>query len=53
MKLLKDKLALVTGSSRGLGAAIAAGMAAHGAKLILTDVDVIGAEELARDLTAK
>lgn len=53
MQLLKDKLALITGSSRGLGAAIAAGMAAHGARVILTDVDVTGAEDLARELSAK
>ena len=53
LQLLTDKLALVTGSSRGLGAAIASGMAAHGARLILTDVDVTGAEDLARDLSAK
>jgi NAD(P)-dependent dehydrogenase (short-subunit alcohol dehydrogenase family) len=34
MELLKDKLASITGSSRGLGAAIAAGMAAHGARVM-------------------
>lgn len=53
MQLLKDKLALITGSSRGLGAAIAAGMAAQGARVILTDVDATGAEDLALDLSAK
>ncbi|PRX08778.1 UNVERIFIED_ORG: NAD(P)-dependent dehydrogenase (short-subunit alcohol dehydrogenase family) [Martelella mediterranea] len=38
-QLLKGKLALVTGAGRGLGAAIATGMAAQGARLILTDRD--------------
>lgn len=37
--LLKSKLALVTGAGRGLGAAIAAGMARQGARLILADID--------------
>lgn len=38
-QLLKGRIALVTGAGRGLGAAIAAGMADHGARLILTDRD--------------
>lgn len=38
-QLLKGKIALVTGAGRGLGAAIAAGLAEHGACLILTDRD--------------
>ena len=37
--LLKDKRVLVTGAGRGLGAAIAAGMAVQGARVILADVD--------------
>lgn len=37
--LLQGKLALVTGAGRGLGAAIARGMAKAGARLILTDLD--------------
>ena len=37
--LLRDKRVLVTGAGRGLGAAIAAGMAVQGARVILADVD--------------
>jgi NAD(P)-dependent dehydrogenase (short-subunit alcohol dehydrogenase family) len=36
--LLEGKLALVTGAGRGLGAAIAHGLAAAGAEVILTDI---------------
>lgn len=39
MKLLQDKVAIITGSGRGIGAAAAAMFAAHGAKVIVTDID--------------
>lgn len=39
MTLLAGKLALVTGAGRGLGAAIAAGMARQGARVLLADID--------------
>jgi 3alpha(or 20beta)-hydroxysteroid dehydrogenase len=38
MHMLRDKVAIVTGASRGLGAAIARGMADAGASVIMTDV---------------
>src|SRR5579885_2178264 len=41
---LKDKVAIVTGSSRGIGRAIALGLAAEGARVVLT---ARGAERLA------
>ncbi len=41
---LKDKVAIVTGSSRGIGRAIALGLAAEGARVVLT---ARGAEKLA------
>lgn len=37
--LLKNQLALVTGSARGTGAAIAMGLAREGARVIVTDID--------------
>ena len=37
---LNGRLALVTGAGRGNGAAIARGLAAAGARVIVTDVDL-------------
>ena len=37
---LKGKIALITGSSRGLGSAMARGLAEAGAKVILNGMDV-------------
>jgi 3-oxoacyl-[acyl-carrier protein] reductase len=39
MRLLDNKVAIVTGSGRGIGAATAALLAEHGAKVIVTDID--------------
>lgn len=52
MKLLEGKLALVTGAGRGLGAAIAEGLARHGARLVLADVDAESAAARAAELKA-
>ena len=45
---LKDKVAIVTGSARGLGAATARRLAEEGAKVVITDIN----EELAQATTA-
>jgi 3-oxoacyl-[acyl-carrier protein] reductase len=39
LKLLQDKVAIITGSGRGIGAATAALFAAHGARVVVTDID--------------
>lgn len=46
--LLKDKVALVTGASRGIGAAIVMAMAQQGALVAGTATTVAGAEEISR-----
>ena len=50
---LEGRTALVTGSSRGLGRAIAAGLGEAGASLIVNGVDPQRCEETARDLQAQ
>src|SRR5690349_4061226 len=52
MKVLNDRLALVTGAGRGLGAAIARGLAEAGAKVIVADIDVYTADSTASELAA-
>jgi NAD(P)-dependent dehydrogenase (short-subunit alcohol dehydrogenase family) len=50
--LLTGKRALVTGAGQGNGRAIALGLAAHGADIVASDVDLAGAERTAADLRA-
>ena len=45
MSQLKDKVAMVTGAGSGIGRASALAMAAQGARLMVTDVNMAGAEE--------
>lgn len=52
MKVLDGRLALVTGAGRGLGAAIARGLAEAGAKVLVTDVDAALAADSAALLAA-
>ena len=35
---LKDKIAIITGASQGIGAAFAAGFAKEGAKIVIADI---------------
>ena len=50
---LKSRIALITGSSRGIGAAIAQRFAAEGAHVILTARTVAGLEEIDDEIRAK
>jgi len=48
---LTRRIAFVTGAAGGIGRAIAARLAEEGAHVVLADIDVAGADELARELT--
>lgn len=47
---LHDQVALVTGAAQGIGQAIAVSLAANGARVILTDVDLPFAQQAAAEL---
>jgi 3-oxoacyl-[acyl-carrier protein] reductase len=50
MALLDDKVAIVTGSARGIGRATAELLAAHGAKVLVNDLDGDVAEQTAAEI---
>jgi len=47
---LKAKVAVVTGSARGIGRAIALALAARGADVVISDVDLDGAKQTSREI---
>src|SRR6516162_8663657 len=51
--LLDKRLAVITGAGQGNGAAIARGLAAHGARVIATDIDAQTAERTASEIRAQ
>ena len=47
---LQDKIAIVTGGGRGIGAATARAMAAEGAQLVIAELDPVTGERIAAEL---
>lgn len=45
-----DKVVLVTGGASGIGRAVASAFAGEGAKVVVADIDHVGATEVAREL---
>ncbi len=47
---LKNKVAIVTGAGQGIGRTIAVSLAKEGAKVIVNDIDLHGAEKVCREI---
>jgi len=52
-KSIKGKLCLITGAGGGLGRHLALEFAAHGAKLVLVDINTTGITDVKREVQAK
>ncbi|PLY03354.1 MAG: 3-oxoacyl-ACP reductase [Desulfuromonas sp.] len=50
--MVQDKVALITGASRGIGRSIATALAAKGAKIVAVDIDLAATEEFVAELKA-
>ena len=50
--MLKGKTAIITGSGRGIGRAIALAMAAQGANIVVNDVNMESADEVVAEIEA-
>jgi 3-oxoacyl-[acyl-carrier protein] reductase len=52
-QVLKDRIAIITGASRGIGKAYALRYAEEGARLLLPDINIKGAEDVAKEIRDK
>lgn len=50
--VLRDRVAIVTGAGKGIGAVFAAGLAKNGATVVVADIDAAAAEHVAAKLKA-
>jgi len=50
--MVKDRIAIVTGASRGIGRSIALALAAGGAKIVAADISLEGCQALVEELSA-
>jgi NAD(P)-dependent dehydrogenase (short-subunit alcohol dehydrogenase family) len=52
MKLLESKVCLITGAARGIGRAICEAYVAHGASVVVADIDASGAQTVSQAINA-
>ena len=51
--LLKDQVAIVTGGAKGMGKGIALKFAEEGSRVVVTDIDIAGAQEVAEEIKSR
>jgi NAD(P)-dependent dehydrogenase (short-subunit alcohol dehydrogenase family) len=52
MKIIKDRVAIITGAASGIGKGIALALAGAGAKIVVADLNAAGANEVAAEIAA-